>query len=171
MVCTCKKLLCGAAYRNIMLWVDCSIAAVLCHHNFSFSILIFFHTVSALHAYQPAFCHSARGFITWDQLWYTLLRERIAELLRYCRIMHTIHRNELPLGCNISLLFKRKLDTTLSSYAPISQLLSDYSPCLVEALLMGCNRYWSHYGVSSNVQGEPRHGRRVSTVSSGIDTL
>ncbi|MCB6937014.1 hypothetical protein LI016_12900 [[Eubacterium] rectale] len=54
------------------------------------------------------------------------------------------HRNELPLGCNISLLFKRKLDTTLSSYAPINQLLSDYSPCLVEALLMGRNRYWSH---------------------------
>ena len=26
----------------------------------------------------------------------------------------------------------------------INQLLSDYSPCLVEALLMGCNRYWSH---------------------------
>ncbi|NSI37832.1 hypothetical protein G5A10_03025 [[Eubacterium] rectale] len=58
--------------------------------------------------------------------------------------MHTIHRNELPLGCNISLLFKRKLDTMLSSYAPMRQLLSDYSPCLVEAILMGCNRYWSH---------------------------
>ncbi|MDB8005067.1 hypothetical protein [Agathobacter rectalis] len=58
--------------------------------------------------------------------------------------MRMKHRNELPLGCNISLLFKRKLDTTLSSYAPINQLLSDYSPCLVEALLMGCNRYWSH---------------------------
>jgi len=51
--------------------------------------------------------------------------------------MHMKHRNELPPGCNISLLFKRKLDTTLSSYAPINQLLSDYSPCLVEALLMG----------------------------------
>ena len=85
--------------------------------------------------------------------------------------MHTIHRNELPLGCNISLLFKRKLDITLSSYAPISQLLSDYSPCLVEALLMGCNRYWSHCGVSSNGQGEPRHGRRVSTGSSSIVKL
>ena len=31
-----KKLLCGAAYRNIMLWVDCSIEVVLCHHIFSF---------------------------------------------------------------------------------------------------------------------------------------
>ena len=157
--CAPEKLLCGAAYRNIMLWVDCSIAVVLCHHNFSFFILIF------------SFCHSARGFITWDQLGHALSRERIAKLLRYCWIMRMKHRNELPLGCNISLLFKRKLDTTLSSYAPISQLLSDYSPCLVEAILMGCNRYWSHCGVSSNAQGEPRHGRRVSTVSSSIVNL
>ena len=132
-VCTCKKLLCGAAYRNIMLWVDCSIAAVLCHHNFSF-----FHTYIFILPQRKGLHHMRR-------LMHALLRERIAKLLRYCWIMRMKHRNELPLGCNISLLFKRKLDTTLSSYAPINQLLSDYSPCLVEALLMGCNRYWSHW--------------------------
>lgn len=49
-----------------------------------------------------------------------LLRKRIAKLLRYCRIMHMIHKNELP--------------------------------------RMGA-------------QGESRHGRRVSTVLSGIETL
>ena len=49
-----------------------------------------------------------------------LLRKRIAKLLRYCRIMPMIHKNELP--------------------------------------RMGA-------------QGEPRHGRRVSTVLSGIETL
>ena len=42
------------------------------------------------------------------------------------------------------MCIRDRLDTTLSSYAPINQLLSDYSPCLVEALLMDCNRYWSH---------------------------
>ena len=34
----------------------------------------------------------------------------------------------IPLFRDISLLFKRKLDTTLSSYAPLHKLLSDYSP-------------------------------------------
>ena len=47
-------------------------------------------------------------------------RERIAKLPSYCRIMHTIHKNELP--------------------------------------RMGA-------------QGESRHGRRVSTVLSGIEAL
>ena len=95
--CAPEKLLCGAAYRNIMLWVDCSIAAVLCHHNFSFFILIF------------SFCHSARGFITWDRLGHALSRERITELPRYCWIMHTIHRNELQPGCNKSVKIWSKL--------------------------------------------------------------
>ena len=49
-----------------------------------------------------------------------LFRKRIAKLPSYCRIMHTIHKNELP--------------------------------------RMGA-------------QGESRHGRRVSTVLSGIETL
>lgn len=36
-----KKLSCGAAYRNIMLWVDCSIVAVPCHQNLFFFQHIF----------------------------------------------------------------------------------------------------------------------------------
>ncbi len=47
-----------------------------------------------------------------------VLIERVAKQLRYCRIMHMKHRNDLPWKAS---------------------------------------------------QGEPRHGRRVSTVSSGID--
>ena len=107
-----------------MLWVDCSIEAMLCHQNFFFFQHIFQHIffilLSALPASQLTFYHSVKDFIPWDRLGHALSRERIAKLLRYCWIMHTMHRNELPRMAG---------------------------------------------------QGEPRHGRRVSTVSSSIVKL
>ena len=93
---------------------------MLCHQNFFFFQHIFFILLSALPASQLTFYHSVRGFIPRDRLEHVLSHERIAKLLRYCRIMHTIRRNELPWMAG---------------------------------------------------QGEPRHGRRVSTVSSSIVKL
>ena len=71
---------------------------------------------------QTAFSHSVRGVSHRSDCpaAKALFRKRIAKLPSYCRIMHTIHKNELP--------------------------------------RMGA-------------QGESRHGRRVSTVLSGIEAL
>ena len=79
------------------------------------------HTAGA-HTSSPHFSHSVRDVSRRSDCpaAEALFRKRIAKLPSYCRIMHTIHKTELP--------------------------------------RMGA-------------QGESRHGRRVSTVLSGIEAL